>query len=260
LADTFGWRVANFVLAGVSIVIALSAFIFIKEGNFQKIQKEERRGESLVDSVMTILRNPQSWIYGLYGCAMYVPLSGFADLWGTPFLMESYQVERTIAAGTMSIFYVGLSIGAPLWSVLATRLKSYRKGMMYSAMVSVFCLTAVIYLPVSFSVLKVLMFIAGFSVGGQFIAFAGVTQLNPAHRTGTAAGVHNMLCMLSGAAMQPLIGKCLDLCLAADQCGIGTRYTHEYFLKSLALVPLCVLVAVILAYFMKETFPVQEKT
>jgi MFS family permease len=260
LVDASGWRMANTVLGFVSLVIAVAAFLVIRENAQHTTNEEERAGETLVQSLILIAKNPQTWIYGLYGFAMYVPLSGFADLWGTPFVMEAYKMDRTAAAGTMSLFYVGLSIGAPTWSYYATRVQSYRMAMMYSALASVLCLTLVLYVHVPVYALYGLMMLAGFAVGGQFIAFAGVTALNPLYRTGTASGMHNMLCMISGIAMQPLLGHFLDLCQKADPTCMGVIgcYTKEHYLKSLAIIPLTLIFALVITVFMKDTFPKED--
>lgn len=261
LVDSIGWRDSHYVLGTVSLLIALASWLVIRENQLHNEHKKEREGETLRMSLKSIIYNPQTWIYGLYGFAMYVPLSGFADLWGTPFVMETYKIEKTVAAGATSLFYIGLGFGAPAWSYYSTRVQSYRKGMMYSAIACTIFLTSLLYVPVSFAVIHVLLALAGFCAGGQFIAFAGVAALNPIHRTGTASGVHNMLCMLSGVAMQPLLGFFLDLAKQNDpQClGVLGQYTQAHFLQSLSVIPLFLVIACIATYYMKESFPQNTK-
>ncbi|MBA4118287.1 MAG: hypothetical protein C0514_05255 [Candidatus Puniceispirillum sp.] len=257
LVDATNWRVANYVLAGVSLLIALAAWIVIRENAAHTASREENRSEPLIQGIKSVLVNPQTWIYGLYGFAMYVPLSGFADLWGTPFITEAYKMDKTTAAGVTSLFYIGLGFGAPLWSYWATRILSYRRAMMWGALTSTIFMTSVLYLPMSLLPLYVVMALAGFCAGSQFMAFAAVSALHPLHRTATSSGVHNMLCMLSGVAMQPLLGHFLDRCLACDpKCvGVMGRYTHEHFLWSLAIIPVFLVIAFVLTLVMKETFP-----
>lgn len=261
LVDATNWRVANYVLAGVSLVIALASWLIIREKASHVESRQESKAESLVVGIESVLRNPQTWIYGLYGFAMYVPLSGFADLWGTPFITEAYQMDKTLAAGVTSLFYIGLGFGAPLWSYWATRIGSYRRAMLWGAISSTLFMVAVLYLPMSLYPLYAVMTLAGFCAGSQFMAFAAVSALHPLRRTATASGVHNMLCMLSGVAMQPLLGHFLDLCLACDpKCvGVMGRYTHDHFLTSLAIVPVFLGLAIFLTLMMKETFPKDEQ-
>jgi hypothetical protein len=67
--------------------------------------------------------------------------------------------------------------------------------------------------------------------------------------------------MLSGVAMQPLLGFFLDFCKQNDpQClGLAGRYTQEHFLQSLSVIPLFLVIACIAAYYMKESFPQTAK-
>jgi MFS family permease len=257
LVDSIGWRNSHYVLGTVSLMITLIAWFVIPENHLHRTPKNAHKVETLRRSLKSIALNPQTWLYGFYGFAMYVPLSGFADLWGTPFVMETYKIKKTVAAGATSLFYVGLGFGAPAWSYYANRVKSYKKSMMYSALASTLFVTILLYVPIPFTLMHVLMALAGFCVGGQFSSFSGVASLNPLHRTATASGVHNMMCMLSGVVMQPLIGLCLVFCKQNDpQClGVVSRYAQKHFLQTLSIIPLFLVVACIITCFMKETFP-----
>ena len=257
LVEATNWREANYILAAGSLVIALAAWLIIRENELNVTQRQASKSEPLLQGVMAVLKNPQTWIFGLYGFAMYVPLSGFADLWGTPFIAEAYKMDTTAAGGVSSLFYAGLCVGAPLWSYWATRILSYRRAMMWGALTVTLLMALVLYLPLSSYMLCVAMTLSGFCAGSQFMAFAAVSALHPLHRTATSSGVHNMLCMLSGVAMQPLLGHFLDRCLACDpKCvGVMGRYTHEHFLWSLAIIPVFLVIAFVLTLVMKETFP-----
>tara|TARA_A100000171_G_scaffold52620_1_gene71943 strand:- start:413 stop:1402 length:990 start_codon:yes stop_codon:yes gene_type:complete len=254
LISLYDWRVANYVLAGVSIIIAIAAWFLIEEITSPQDKKHPSEKKYFFEGLKTVLKNPQAWIYGGYGLAMYVPLSGFADLWGTPFLSEAYHICATKAAGIKSFFYIGLGIGAPLWSYYMTRLQSYKKGLLQSAIAGAIVMTVALYVPLPIFLMSPLLLMSGFSVAGQFAAFAAAAALNHSSQTATSSGVHNMLCMLSGIIMQPLIGHLLDVCKANDiLCPL--TYTYDHYLKSLAVIPVSLTLAIILCFFMKESFP-----
>lgn len=256
LVKLYDWRVANYVLAGVSIIIAFSAWFFIEEINKKDAKEALQEGFSFsfFYGLMNILKKPQAWIYGGYGFAMYVPLSGFADLWGTPFLSETYHISATKAAGIKSFFYIGLGLGAPLWSYYMTCIKSYKKGLLQSAVLGSLTMGVALYVPLPLVFMSPLLFISGFCVAGQFAAFAAAAALNPSSETATSSGVHNMLCMLSGIVTQPFIGFILDVCKANDDfCSL--HYTHDHFLKALLIIPISLGLAILFSLFMKESFP-----
>lgn len=265
LVKLYDWRVANYVLAGISVVIALAAWFLVEEIRTPGARKRQAQAQDpveaetsstsgVLESFLKIISNPQAWIYGGYGFAMYVPLSGFADLWGTPFLSEAYHLSPAKAAGIKSFFYIGLGVGAPLWSFYMTRLQSYKNGLLQSAIAGALAMSITLYVPLPLVLMSPLLFLSGFSVAGQFAAFAAAAALNKASETATSSGVHNMICMLSGIVMQPLIGYVLDTCREADVlCPLD--YTYSHFLTSLSVIPISLVVAVIFCFFMKETFP-----
>lgn len=254
LVKIYDWRVANYVLAGVSVVIACCAWFFIEEVKKAPPKRSDQGPFSFLKGLSRILMKPQTWIYGGYGFAMYVPLSGFADLWGTPFLSETYHIDATKAAGVKSLFYIGLGLGAPLWSYYMTHIKSYKKGLFQSALLGTVLMSLTLYVSLPLSFMSPLLFLSGFSVAGQFAAFAAAASLNPSSETATSSGVHNMLCMLSGIVMQPFIGYILDQCKAHDaMCSL--TYTHDHFLKALLIIPISLVLALIFSVFMKESFP-----
>ena len=254
LVKLYDWRVANYVLAGVSVVIALAAWLLIEEIETPKATPLQKDSRVFFKGLVKILRKPQAWIYGGYGFAMYVPLSGFADLWGTPFLSETYNIGAEKAAGIKSFFYIGLGVGAPLWSFYMTRLKSYKKGLLQSALAGALIMSISLYIPLPLVVMSPVLFISGFSVAGQFAAFAAASSLNDSSETATSSGLHNMLCMMSGIVIQPLIGFILDVSKAGDPM-CSAHYTPDHFLKALLVVPISLGFAVLFAFFMKESFP-----
>jgi len=61
---------------------------------------------------MILLRNPQTYLYALYGGLMYIPMSAFADAWGNKYLTLLYDVEALEASHSASITYIGLAASA----------------------------------------------------------------------------------------------------------------------------------------------------
>ncbi len=106
-----------------------------------------------------------------------------------------------------------------------------------------------IYLCVS------ILFLVGASATSQFIAFAGVTEMNASHRTGVTSGIHNMLCMMSGIVMQPLLGYVLKFFWDGSYlCGVP-HYTKDNFQMALIILPVCVGIAVLAIFSVKESYP-----
>lgn len=263
LVQATNWQTTIYILAGISLVLAIIIWLVIADE--QPSHKKRAQNVShkplfslkdITASILEIMKNPQTWLFGAYGFLMYIPLSGFADLWGVPYLMQAFNVEREVAAGALSTFYVGVGIGGPLWSWILTFFKSYRRSMIVSAFVTFLFLSMVIYFPhLPFSAVYSLFFIAGAASSGQFLAFASVADINDRDRAATASGVHNMLCMFSGILMQPVIGAVLDFVWNGERIAGTPYYSLADYHLALSIVPLSLVLAGLCVILIRETYP-----
>ena len=255
MVDVFDWRQVHFGLALFVMMLAVAIWTVIPDGNRFYASNDKPKSVSPFTSVSLILKNPQTWLFGVFGFMMYVPLAGVADLWGVPYLMETYGVERQMASAANSSIYIGLGLGGPLWSLYVTRVQSYKKAMGLGAFFTLTFLFILLYVPLPFTVCYGVLFLMGACATSQFIAFAGVTELNTPDNTGLASGVHNMLCMLSGVIMQPLLGYILKMAWDGSHVGDIPHYTKANFQLALIVLPIAVFIAVICVFFFKESYP-----
>jgi sugar phosphate permease len=250
----FGWRSAMALLALLTLGIFLFSFVFLKDvpvGSDKKVP-EPSKACSIGEGILIILKNPQSWVLGIYGILMYVPLAVFADLWGVPFLKEVYHLDEMKAPGFVSLIYVGMGICAPLAYLALRFFKSYRKCLLFSSVLSTILFVLLYFYGGSSEILLgLLLFGIGCALGGQFLAFPVVCEVNPSHLSATASGVQNMICMCSGLIFQPTVGWLLELTGAS---GGGRNY-----LLALSVVPVSTLLSCFLFFFIRETYQLEQK-
>lgn len=257
MLEAYDWRFVNIILGVISSIIAAISWFVILDGKSSDKSLHVSR-EPLLLSLKTIISKPQTWVFGLYGMMMYAPLSGFGDLWGIPFVMKLYNLDKSEASKALSYFYIGVGVGSPLWSVILTYLQSYKKTMILSAVGSFLFMTYIIYAaPESYGIALILYFCAGLMCAGQFVAFGGVADINERHRTATASGFHNMLCMISGVILQPLIGKLLVLSSCTRDIDNNIVYSVKDFYFGLATMPIATFVAIASVFFIKEVYNAQ---
>jgi sugar phosphate permease len=260
LLTVTSWQNCMFILAAFSAVLAVIAWLIIKDKDpYSTISKKPTFSLTyLLLSIYEIVKNPQTWIYALYGFLMYVPLSGFADLWGTSFIAQQFNIDHGTASGGVFSFYVGAGIGAPLWPLFSTWIRSYKIALISSALLTALFIAIVLYQSnLSFMQSCILLGMAGAASSGQFLAFSGVTDINPRDRAATASGIHNMLCMFSGNLMQPFLGYLLQN-KWTERGGTflegAPYYTLEDFHYALKTIPIALIIAAITILFVKETF------
>lgn len=259
LANGVGWRQAMVISAIVGIGVMSAAWLIIRDRHPNKEKEDSSKtvhNTSLLHGLKVISRNPQTWLIGLYGGLMYVPISAFAELWGVPYLMKAHGINNETASFASAMVFLGMALGSPLGAVLSNILKSRVKVMSWSAITTMLTFSYVIYVPhLSLELTYGLLFAAGFLCGGQILYFAAAKEITPPQYSGTTIGFINALVMSSGIIFQPLLGIILDCVWDGVVNADGTAfYSLQDYQQALTTVPVCLLAAWILMLFVKETY------
>lgn len=260
LLEAIGWQSALELLAASGGALALLSWFIVKDVQISDLheRKESLKEEvkHIIASFSAILKEPLSWIIGLYGLSMYLPLSGFSDLWGAAYIEDVYDVSRAVAADMSWLIYLGIGISAPLWSFIYEYFKSYRKSLALASFIASSTFAIMLYTPLpSLWALGGLLFICGLGLGGQFLAFSAVSELNCNSRTAMSSGIHNMMCMLSGVISQPLIGYFMDKGAHATMQE-DVVYSPQSYTYGLSVIAVGLFIAFSACYFMK---PLEKK-
>ncbi len=260
LLDVLGWQSALELLAASGGVLALLSWFIVKDVRVSDLQhpkesfKEEF--EHIIASIKAIVKEPLSWVIGIYGLAMYLPLSGFSDLWGASYIEDMYGVNRAVAADMSWLIYLGIGISAPLWSFIHAYFKSYRKSLFLAASIAATNFAVMLYFPLpDLWTLGSLLFLCGLGLGGQFLAYSAVSELNCNSRTAMSSGIHNMMCMLSGVISQPLIGYFMDKGARATM-EEDVIYSPKSYTYGLSVIVVGLFIALLACYLMK---PLERK-
>lgn len=263
LVESIGWRDAVGVTGLIGLVIAGLAWIIVRDKvphNIADMIAQHHvhldHKPSIRESFATIFKNPQTWYLAGYGILMYVPLAGFADMWGVPFLKTVHHLSPQSASLATSIFYIGIGLGTPLFAYISDRLMQFRLPLMISSLGMLACLGAVFYIPglSEYSILG-LMLGAGLFGGGQFLTYSIVCDINPIEMSGSATGVQNMICLTSGVIFQPLIGKILDLVWSGGYLDGVPSYSMSNFHIAVSIIPLCLILAWGTSFLIREVYP-----
>lgn len=211
LVDVYGWRAS---LAGAAVfVFVLGALIFaiVRDGGPRHVPVSRGPGAGILAGLAVTARSGQCWLIAAFGCAMTAPMLAFAGLWGVPFLMEVYDLDRPVAAATTSLVLAGWAIGAPLVGGLSDRIGRRKLPMVIGGTLSMVTFAAVVYWPgLPLVATQILLFLNGLASSVMIISFATVREYTRPESAGSALGFTNMAVMASGAIFQPLIGGLLD--------------------------------------------------
>lgn len=259
LVEHYGWRESMFILSVIAGMLALTSYTLVKDRS-QPVTDHNEEELSITESLKVLLGNPQTYLYALYGALMYMPLSGFADLWGIKYMMMYYDTTRLQASGAVSMIFLGIGASGPLLALVADRWRSYKKLMILGSSLSLLLFMALIYIPLpSFTLTYFVFFTIGFALGAQFFGFACICEINPRQVSATASGLQNMLCMYGGGTSVYIIGYILDYVSDGVLDGHIASYTIQDFQLALITIPASITLAIIVMLFIREAYPQGEK-
>lgn len=250
LVSHIGWRHTMLVLSFCGLSLSLIVFLILRyEKNiglkniYFDINKSDRKeGEG----VFTILKNGRTWIVAIYACLLWAPMSGFASLWGVPFLEKVDNISPNTAAFLCSLMWIGLAIASPLLGYYATFIGNKIKGLYVSALIGAIAFAALLALHMPIYVVGLLIFLSGAACSGQALSFAIVKDCNSKINIGSAIAINNMAVVISGAIFQPLIGKLIELFSSEKNIQFQSALS---FKKAFVVIFLAYLFAFIMARF-----------
>ncbi len=248
VVSAIGWRNTMFSLAIIGGVLALIVWSVLRYKRHENHPHHVTPKVPIRKMLKEILHNKQTWMLAIYACLLWAPMSGFASLWGVPFLVSVYHLSQHAAAFLCSLMWLGLAFASPLLGMLSTGVARRKMPLTISALVGAIAFGGILTGELSIWLVGVLIFVAGMACSGQALSFSLVTENNSKTRRATAIAVNNMAVVISGAVLQPLIGRLL-------QWGNGSIYSSHAFIIAMLSVLFAYIIAFLIAgFFIKETY------
>jgi MFS family permease len=147
--------------------------------------------------------------------------------------MEKMGISAAGASVYMSVMFIGLAVGAPLWAMASSRFGQKTELMHCANIISVITLLTILYGSFSGSLGMALFFILGFSVGGFMLSFVLCREINSPLVMGLAVAFINSGEGLLGSLIEPLIGTILDTLKT------GTHFSLNDYRVALSILPCC---------------------
>lgn len=248
------WRQVSLLFALIGFILAIILYLVIRDkpapASYAAMEKLP-----LSSSLKSVLGSSQVWLIAIYGGLMFAPTSGFAALWGVRSIVSLHAITRAHAALVVSLIFIGWAVGGPIFGWYSN-IRGTRKECMYIASImAVILFSAAIYLPQDTVSLGIIFFAFGFFSSGFVLAFTLIKEVTPPASSATALGFTNMLNMVGATIAQPLIGWLLDHFWSGHHASDGSRiYMAINYEHALALLPACLLIALFLLPFIKETY------
>lgn len=261
-----GWQPTLTEASIVGVVLSVLFYIIIRDqipGSKETSNNKKKAQVALPEifgfaevfrGMLIIFKNPKIWLNGLIGALLYLPLSGFAELWGVPFLERVQHLSSVNAASCNSMMFLGWALGCPLIGWVSDKLRTRMKLMTIMALLAALVATMLIYLPWSVATLYCLTFTLGVCLGGEVLVFPIGCDNSPHRLAGTSVAVTNMLVMLSGALFQPAIGDILQWRWAGTMLNGVPVYSASDYRLALIILPISLLIAALLSPLLRDRY------
>ena len=219
LMQQVGWRNSLVDLAWLGVALGTLFLIYVRDkpilatGHIMTAQSEETDDTATIwQNILLIVNNKQNWLLTAYGGLVFSPVVIFCGLWGNPFLQQAYHLDKLTSSTLISMVFVGLGIGSPLFAMATKWVKSRCALMGYSTLLSALALIFIIYVhPMPVWLLGVFLFLFGFNLGTFSIVFVIGKESNPLFLAGTVISLINASDAFLDAITEPLIGYILDM-------------------------------------------------
>jgi MFS family permease len=261
LVNAINWRHTMWLFTAIGIAITIKLWLVLKDkkseltlGNTTNSATNKPKSNILA-GLKHILRCKQSWLIALYGGLMYMPIPVLGAVWGVPFLMRKLSIPNTTAGGIITMMFIGIAIGTPLFGWVSDLMHRRKPAMLLSGIGALLSLSWVLYAPhLSHFLVSALLLCFGFFSGGFLVSFAVIREIDTTNSPGTAIGFMNMLNMVFAAIMQPLGGFILDFCWHGKMADGIRFYSLLDYQIALTFLPIGIILAIVSLAWVKETF------
>jgi len=255
LTRDLGWRPASVWIALLGFVLTALMWIAVRDVPKKEIKRPRKRILTKQPSSYRIaFLNPQTWWVGLYGFAIWGPVTVLGALWGVPFLHTVYNLTELDAGFHISIIWVTIAFGGPIVGWLSNHFKRRRLPMIICATIGAISSFTIIH-RADLSPLELDLFLILFGIGasGLVLAFGLVVDLQPPQTVGAVIGFTNMAVITGGLILQPAVGFILKNQWAGKLIKNIPYYSHDAYELALLMMPVTFLVALFAACFIRET-------
>jgi Amidohydrolase family/Major Facilitator Superfamily len=206
---------------------------------------------SVVRGMAEVAKIPHVWIASIVGAAQFGVMLALGVVW-MPKLLMVHGISQSVASFGASMLWLGLAAGSavvPWWS---DHIKGRKLPIILGGAVQLVCLLLLIYVPsLPTAIAIILSFIFGFANAAHMLAFSTAADVVQPSQIGTSAAIVNGIMFIFGGIMISRPGVRIGWGLEA---GLEPKSLELAQYASLPLI-VALVVAVALAFYMKETYP-----
>ncbi len=255
-----------FVSLGLTVLMFIALRDPVKTGQ-EKVQWEGLHSffDELFKSLGEVMSIRHTWINALIGGATFGSMLALGVVWGPRFLIAG-GMEEGAAFGVSSMMWLGLAVGAPIFSKFSDMVKKRKMPMALGCAIQLVAIVIILMRPgMSSGEASGWFLLWGFMAGASMLNFPIGAELVSSSLVGTSAAVVNAIQFIVGGMMMAIPGRVLsgsgmiarfrETTIDHEIALTGTVQDYQW---ALVILPITLGLALILFLFLKETYPEQD--
>lgn len=205
LVAQIGWRDALTQVGWLGTTILVIMYL----GIIDKIGDSHPKDRQKISVLMTAKKayfNTQTFRAALYTSLMNMSIAVFGAMMGSLYLIQRMDISKEEAAAINTMLFLGAIIGGPFIGWCSDKLNLRVMPMKIGALASLLTLLAILFLPISVPLMKILFFLLGFFTASQIISYALIAESCSPKITAAAISVVSVLTQGGYIIYQNLFG------------------------------------------------------
>lgn len=252
LVNIVGWRQAVLDVGILGFAMLVVMLFWIKERPKVAIKKEGKP-IGILSAAKQAYLNPQYLRAALFTSLMNMAIAVFGAMMGTLYLEQRLSISAEQAAMVNGMLFLGAIVGAPLMGWISDRIGLRVMPMRAGVLASLVTLLAVLYLPVSLTMMSVLFFLLGLFTSAQVISYALVAESSSPVMTATAVSVISILTQGGYLIYQNVFSRVLMNYGGMSLIDGTPVYPLEAYQQAALILPIGLFIALCVLFGLKET-------
>lgn len=217
LTDRFGWRSTFLMIGGISLVLALAAWLLILEPKAEPAARMQPAKKTNWRAAFTM---------GGLSIAVWFFITGgtrlsFQSLWGLRFFVQSVQTTASQSSLYLMYISIGCILGSMIFGRVADRIGNIRTVVCSTGLFALLWVALAALQPQTptWIIFSVCMLMGAAGAGGFTVGFSCIRLFVSKENTGVITGINNCSAFMGSAIFTQLSGSLMGLSPAAAPRG-----------------------------------------
>ncbi len=204
MREVLGYQTVIRIFAFAGLALAVATYLIVPN-----INTADQR--PILSDVKEVFSNKRVILSCLCAGLMVGPLEGFADVWGTAFLKQSYHFEGSVAASLPSLIFVGMCFGSPVLNWIAEKVGNYLATVVGAGAIMAACFILMLITKLNPTALSISFVLVGICCAYQILAIYKASTFVRPQVAGLTTAVANMIIMTFGYCFHTVIGSVIKV-------------------------------------------------